>query len=560
MRRPIAPSQFRLAALLLCVAILPTATPAADSAAVPGGIDTVNQRIGSVPQYFFDSAVVEQVQDITRVWHCPEKQQGPLIKSDQPWEDVTYFSCNTWNVIYDSKAGEFKCWYEDWHADFPKIFRSGYKGFLVFGSYLPPYGSRLCFARSHDGIHWEKPVLDYLEEKGRKTNTVLGNETFGNVHSPFVFDDPFETNPDRRFKLMFDHQDGRGFNIRLAHSPDGIRWTMFDEKPAFGWMAGTKALEDVFIIAPDVESRTYRLTTRHINMQGPYQKPGRPHTASWFCPYMPNNPAARSKRRVFLSFSGDLMHWSLPQPLLATDDTADNLDDAFYGMAQMKVGDIWVGFVNTLHQVSNTMDVRLAFSRDGWNWHFGNQRQPWLRTTEGAWDCFMVNMPSVPVPHGNELLCYYGGSKNHHDWWINGLPEGLKAPEVDDHGAVGYALGLAKLRRDGFVSLDAGDVREGSIVTRQLLTEGGRLVLNARVRPSGYLDVEVTDANDQVLPGFARAVCERFTGDSLEHVVRWRGDSAKEVVPGGNPRLRFFMKDAELYSFAFQPSQPRETK
>jgi len=97
-------------------------------------------------------------------------------------------------------------------------------------------------------------------------------------------------------------------------------------------------------------------------------------------------------------------------------------------------------------------------------------------------------------------------------------------------------------------------------VTQQLLTEGGRLVLNARVRPSGYIDVEVTDAHDQVPPGFSRAACERFTGDSLEHVVRWRGDIVKEAVAGGSLRLRFFLKDAELYSFAFQPSQLGETK
>jgi len=524
------------------------------------GIDTVNQRVGAVPQYFFDNGVVEQVQDITRVWHCPEKQGEPVLRRDRPWEDVTYFSCNTWNVIHDKQAGEFRCWYEDWHADFPRIFKEGYSGFLVLASYVPPYGSRLCYARSSDGVRWEKPELDYLAEDGRKTNIVLGGPGFGNVHSPFVFDDPLESDPARRFTLMFDHQADREFDIRLAYSPDGIRWTLCERKPSFGWMGNRNALEDVFIIAPDPESRTYRLTTRHVNMQCPFVDRRRPLAGSWFPPYMPDNPAARSKRRVFLSLSGDLFHWSLPQLLLATDEEEDNIDDAFYGMAQMKVGDIWVGFLNTLHQVSNTMDVRLVYSRDGFNWHFANQRQPWIRTTPGAWDCFMVNMPSVPVPCGDQLFCYYGGSRNHHDWWINGLPEGLKAPEVDDHSAVGYALGLAKLRRDGFVSLDAGAVREGSLVTRQLLTEGGRLVLNARVRPGGYVDVEVTDANDQVLPGFARAACERFTGDSLEHVIRWRGDTANEAVPGGSLRLRFFMKDAELYSFAFQPSQPREPK
>jgi len=525
-------------------------------------LDTVQQRIGTRPQYFFDNGIIEQEQDITRCWHSPEKQGDPVIRRDQPWEDVTYFSCNTWNVIYDTVAGEFKCWYEDWHADFPRIYRDGYEGELVSASYLPPYGARLCFARSADGIHWEKPALDYLEVDGRKTNVVLGSPDFGNVHSPCVFDDPFEHNPHRRFKVLFDHQDPQyhyGFDVQLASSPDGIAWTVCDDRPSFGWMGNNNALEDVFIVAPDVESRTYRLTTRHIHMQQSYRDPRRAYTGSWFGPYHPDNPTARSKRRIFLSLSGDLLHWSLPQLLLATDDDEDNLDDAFYGMAQMKVGDMWVGFLNTLHQVSNTMDVRLVYSRDGLHWRFGNQRQSWLRTTEGAWDCCMVTMPSVPVVRGDDLLCYYGGARNHHDWWINGLAEGLDAPEVHDHGAVGYALGLARLRRDGFVSLDAGVMREGSIITRPLHTEGGLLALNTQVRPGGYLEVEVTDADDRVLDGFERASCRRFDGDSLRHIVQWRNQPHGGVLPAGPLRLRIYLKNASLYSFRFEAEDASAT-
>ena len=520
-------------------------------------IDTVQQRIGSVPQYFFDNAVVEQVQDITRVWHSPEKQGEPVIRSDQPWEDVTYFSCNTWNVIHDAAAGEYKCWYEDWHADFPRICRKGHRGSLISASYLPPYGARLCFAHSSDGVHWDKPALDYLQAEGRQTNVVLGSPEFGNVHSPCVFEDPFERDPARRFKMLFDHQDPQyeyGFDVQLATSPDGVVWMVCDDTPSFGWMGNNNALEDVFIIAPDAESRTYRLTTRHINMQQAYLDPRRSYTGSWFGPYHPDNPAARSKRRIFLSLSADLLHWSLPQPLIATDDEQDNLDDAFYGLAQMKMGDMWVGFLNTLHQVANTMDVRLVYSRDGLHWHFGNQRQSWLRPTEGAWDCYMVTMPSVPVVMGDELLCYYGGSRNHHDWWINGLAEGLDVPEARDHSAVEYALGLARLRRDGFVSLDAGPVREGCIITRPLHTDGGRLALNAQVRPGGYIEVEVTDADDQVLAGFERASCRRFTGDNLHHVMQWRVEKSGGVIPGGRLRLRICMKDASLYSLRFEPA------
>ena len=38
--------------------------------------------------------------------------------------------------------------------------------------------------------------------------------------------------------------------------------------------------------------------------------------------------------------------------------------------------------------------------------------------------------------------------------------------------------------------------------------------------------------------------------DDTEHVVRWKGQSAVNMVPGYT-RVRFYMKNAERYSFRF---------
>ena len=144
------------------------------------------------------------------------------------------------------------------------------------------------------------------------------------------------------------------------------------------------------------------------------------------------------------------------------------------------------------------------------------------------------------------MYVFHGGAKNHHDWWISGLQEKLDVPEARSLDEVGYGLGLAKMRRDGFVSIDAGPVREGIVITRVLRTDGRRLVLNARCEKGGTIDVEATDGDEKVFPGCARERCNTFTGDSTRAVITWK---ERDHIPHpGNLRLRFFLRHASLYS------------
>ena len=524
-------------------------------------IDSTVLIINNVPQYFFDNGVIEQVQDLTKTIHSPAKEPGPIIKKDRPWERVAYFTVNGSSVLRDPESGEFKCWYENWHVDTKEVARLGY---------LPCCFSSTCYAVSKDGVNWEKPDMDYYKADGQKTNVVVGNEDYIKLESTFVFYDSLETDPNKRYKMMVDHyiterslqevannilstRDSRDgltdmVQVEMLCSPDGIHWTPAEDTPRFGKHGN--GLGDCYTITPDEDCGIYRLYTRAAGMESVHYDPRRPKTNSFFPPHFPNNEARMNKRRVFLSQSSDLVHWSRPECILTPNAQEDNLDTSYYGMVQFKIGEIQVGLLNVLSQVSNTINVHLVYSRDGLRWHHMDRRQPWLATSSGQWDEFMVSISTAPIPVDDELFVFHGGANNHHDWWITGLKEGLDTPEAEPSlENVNYGLGLAKMRLDGFVSVDAHKIREGVMVTRVLRTNSKKLELNVACNKGGYVDIEVTDVDENVLKGFSRADCDTFTGNSVKTTITWKGKS--EIPHNDCLRLRFFMRNAALYSFRF---------
>jgi len=76
--------------------------------------DSTELNIGQEKQLLIDDLVIESAENICRTWHRPVKTTDlPLIKTDQPWENILVFQCNTWQVIRDPKDNLFKCWYGD---------------------------------------------------------------------------------------------------------------------------------------------------------------------------------------------------------------------------------------------------------------------------------------------------------------------------------------------------------------------------------------------------------------------------------------------------------------
>ena len=516
-------------------------------------------NFGQVPQTFIDNYAIEMVNFATRTMHQPKKHDmNPLLRKDRPWEKVLAIRSDVY-VRWDERERLFKFWYEDWAWD--------YEAFMALQrslteqrapemagveSFERTIDNRLLYAESKDGIHWDKPELDYRTVDGERTNVCFGNEEHGKVHACSILLDPLESDEARRFKAIYwtsklGLSDAR---IATAFSADGRRWTPYDEPLRIGQVA-ERQLGDVIILSADTVAGEYYLDTRSRAMQEPSLNPKHPVVSGWGPPHYPHDPWTMAKRRVFSSNSRDINNWPVLKEMLVPDRVEDNLDDEFYGLARFRMGDLYVGLLGIFSRTHNTKNVHLVCSRDGYHWERVGQGQPFLDLgPEGAWDCYMVEVSATPILFEDKLRIYYAGANVHHDWWMYGEKEGLDVPEARAGWNGGEtALGLATLRPEGFVSIDT-TVREGILVTRPFVSDGSRLVLNVRCEPKGYLDVELADANNDVVPGYDRSACDTYHGDSTRHVVSWGGKSElpPEVMARG-AELRFYSRHCSLFSF-----------
>jgi hypothetical protein len=110
------------------------------------------------------------------------------------------------------------------------------------------------------------------------------------------------------------------------------------------------------------------------------------------------------------------------------------------------------------------------------------------------------------------------------------------------------------LRTDGFASLSA-PWKGGIATTKPFTYEGGELEINYRTGASGCVRVELLDEDGAVIPGFQADMCERIIGNEIKRTVRWRSDIYKDYdlknFAGTPVRLRFYLKDADVFSFKF---------
>jgi len=119
------------------------------------------------------------------------------------------------------------------------------------------------------------------------------------------------------------------------------------------------------------------------------------------------------------------------------------------------------------------------------------------------------------------------------------------------NGQIGRSMERMTLRLDGFASVRA-PYDGGEMITKPFTFEGGSLVLNYSTSAAGSLPVEVRGEDGRAIEGFALDDCPEIIGDEIERVVTWKNDPDVSKVAGKNVRLRFLMKDADLYSFRFR--------
>ena len=489
-------------------------------------------------QLFLDDSLVESRSNVTRVLHQPVKDPEPVLVGDQPWENWTVDIFGSPSIHFDEARHIYRLWYTAYDVAADNYY--------------------ICYATSTDGVHWTKPALGIKEHNGSKQNNIVNT---GRVHWPnsTVLFDEHESNPARRFKsVSFDFaptqtsetglpvsawpkgaeelKKGRAVGLAVAFSPDGLHWNLYDGNPV---------LKD-----PQDVGDTHFL----LGWDDNYHK--------YVGYFRPSYSASGGPRVIGFSTSDDFTHWTTPEIILRPD-AQDPITDEFYGMPVLKYQGKYIGFLWIYHNSPNpalvaslniahlagtqqTLETQLTYSEDGKHFTRVGDRQLFLPAgSRDSWDRGMVTASDMVV-HDNELWIYYGGWGTRH----SGDDFKLVGTMVNGHRVMG-ALGLAKLRLDGFVSLHAG-APEGVVLTRQIrIGDQVHLQVNADAG-RGMVSAELLNDKLEPIPGFARADSQVIKEDSISKEVSWRGHSDLSSLRGQAIRIRLYVQDADLYSIGLQ--------
>ncbi len=135
---------------------------------------------------------------------------------------------------------------------------------------------------------------------------------------------------------------------------------------------------------------------------------------------------------------------------------------------------------------------------------------------------------------------------------LKGAPDELSLYAVENYWT-GTSCDLRRytLRTDGFVSVNA-PMDGGDLITKPLIFSGENLIINFSSSAAGEILVELQDERGIPIPGFTLENCPPVFGDSLERMVIWNKTSDLSSLEGKPVRIRFVLKDADLYSFQFK--------
>ena len=80
-------------------------------------------------------------------------------------------------------------------------------------------------------------------------------------------------------------------------------------------------------------------------------------------------------------------------------------------------------------------------------------------------------------------------------------------------------------------------------------------LINFSTSSAGSIRLEIQDVEGKRLPGFELGNCPELFGDEIDRTVEWKGGPSVAALAGKTVRLRFVMKDADLYSLKFNTNE-----
>ena len=461
--------------------------------------------IGSRLELFVDDALIERIGGDARLRLYRPRPREIAIVLDAPWEGN-----NSGYVTVFRDGPVYKMYYRGRQMDL-----SGDKLKFV-------HGQSICYAESKDGIHWTKPELGLIEFQGSKKNNIVWNQVGSHNFAPFKDTNP-NCDPEARYKALGGVKPEGG--LFVFQSADGIRWKKMREEPVV-----TKGYFDSLNLAFwDTERGEYREYHRDF----------------------------RDGRDIMTATSKDFLHWSEPrfikyQPGRLTQLYTNQVTPYY------RAPHILLGFptrYNDGRGLLTPFNERLARVKEryGTDYTDGGFMASRDRETFKMWGEAFIR--PGPVEEGRWV---YGG--NYQNWGlietksaIESSPNEISVYASEGNGWVGPGKSLRRytLRIDGFVSLEAPR-SGGELLTKIVTFNGKELTINFASSAAGSVQVEIQDEKGMPIEGYALGNCPEVYGDSIERVVAWKPGPDVSGLAGKPVRLRFVVKDADLFSFRFR--------
>ena len=492
---------------------------------------------------FVDDAILAETRGIRRRVHQLTKDPSqPVLHCDRPWEGGNI--CGYGSVWRQDADGPLRMWYLARPGD-PNDRR---------------FFTSICLATSIDGVHWEKPALHRYDYWGSSANNICilahwkNENATGRFDTVSILHDVGERDPQRRYKMMsyqyavpdkWNPKQAFPSGYYVAFSPDGLHWHE-RPRPVFRLDEG---IGDCMTLMHDTRRGRYtafvKILSNEYGLVPRLRRTRDDAQEMWdgnrWIVATGENPV---KRMRGISHSTDFVNWTPPRFILPTDD--DDPDDVqFYNNTGFAYESLYLGFVYAYHvHTTGTIDMQLIWSRDGEAWHRAFDRTAVLPSGAGECDWDMgchAMLTNPPIRMGDELWFYYGSTWKRHS-----------GGNLSVHrGPGGSAIGRAKLRLDGFVSLDAGS-RTGRATTVPLHLGGSALGVNADAR-DGEIRAQILRRGRPV-PGFDFRSCHPLKLDRTRHLFHFEGGKIPKMREP--VRIELAVKNASIFSVWSEP-QPR---
>lgn len=464
--------------------------------------------IGSRRELFVDRFVVEQMVGSELQLHRPV-DRGRVLEFDRPWE------------------GPFSGYVTILHTG--DKYQAYYRGSTSGGTKDVGAHQVVCYAESPDGVHWTKPELDLFPRAGReRANVVLADAT-PDTHnfSPFIDTRP-GVSPGERYKAVGGyHEPGLSAYV----SPDGVHWKKLQDRPVLtkaevGFKEGSKSIVfDSQNVAfwSDAE-RKYLLYYRVYKDR---------------------------MRRIARVESDDFIHWRNPTLMeYRRGDSSAPIEQLYTSQTQpyFRAPQLYVATAARFMLGRRVLTTQQAEAIHVDPKYFNDTSDAVLMTSRGGatYDrTFMEAFVSPGIGAENWTSRTNYPALN----VVQTGPDEMSLYVNQNYGQPTAHLRRYSMRLDGFASVHAG-YDGGEMRTRPLVFDGATLLLNFATSAAGGIRVEVQESDGTPIPGLALADCRELIGNEIERPVSWAGGDLARVA-GRAVRLRFVMRDADLYALRF---------